>query len=196
MAVLLRKTCDEILEDYAIQEYCYMDLNPTTKNLTLYFQDQELLSLSGIRFSSLKPTLAEMEVAKELFTDWLHIHQLGVFTYIEEAVAFSELTKPANKLGTCEVQFNRTWKQSKRAYIHSLKGCIITIEKSETTLKIFTDADLLISEMTFTPSTPNFSFRSISVADKRNAQNLINAHIAYEAAREHVRSLKAALLAA
>jgi len=198
MAVLLRKACDDILIDYAVPEQCHVDLDPTSKNLTLYFQDKELLQYPGIRFSSLKPTLAEIKVAGTLFTDWLHDRQIQLFEYIQSVQNLKKQPLPTLKNENCTIRRKETWNYQLDKCSYVLIGVIITLPSAtwRTELTILVDKNMLITKITTEPPVPALKFGGIPVTDRKRAQKLITEHEIYNKQLNHLATLKAALLAA
>ena len=99
MAVILRDKLQPILDDHGLDDI-YADLDADSKELTLYTErDGNLVSIPGIRFSSLKPTLAEIAAATNLLTNWLASRAIRFSVWLDLKSRLDMAVKPYSKEG-------------------------------------------------------------------------------------------------
>jgi len=84
MALMLRKDCQQTLNDIGLAPY-HADINTNTKKLNLYTTcGKYLAEVAGVTFSTLNPTKAEIAFAVDLLDEWLTKHKSMFVSYLKE----------------------------------------------------------------------------------------------------------------
>lgn len=107
MALMLRKACQPILNDYDLDAY-HADLNPDDKSLQIFTPcGKKFAMVSGVRFGTLNPTKAEIEFTTELLGDWLLRNKEDIDSFIEAFETLQRTPWPedtdAFEIGSCRV---------------------------------------------------------------------------------------------
>jgi len=90
MSLLLRQTGDTTLAVHDLQAF-HIGIDNESKQLKLVNNNgDQLLSLKGIRFSSMNPTKNEIKLALELLDGFLIKHWLMIKAYLDKHTAFTQ----------------------------------------------------------------------------------------------------------
>lgn len=122
MALLLRKTCEPLMQAADI-DICYADIQEHSKCLTLFTPcGKNLVSISGIKFSRLNPTKAEIDYAAELLEGWLITNKELLERYMEAFSVFQGMPNPRSSfhVGTIEIEYrHQTYHNPEGFYVRS-----------------------------------------------------------------------------
>lgn len=106
MALMLRKECQAIL-NYADLDAFHVDMNPITKNMHIFTPcGKKLAVVHGVLFSTLKPTVAEIEFAAELLATWLVKNKTKIDNFTQELEILQKMDEVPQKRDIFEIQTN------------------------------------------------------------------------------------------
>ena len=93
MSLILRKTCQSVLDDNGLGQY-HVDISQD-KFLSIVGEcGQPLVNISGISFHKFQPTRIEIDYAAELLDGFIGSHMEDIQNFIKQRDAFSKLTEP------------------------------------------------------------------------------------------------------
>lgn len=104
MSILLRKQCQELLDEAGLPE---LHVGIHNKCLALDGEcGQTIVSISGIQFSANTPKVKELGYAVELFTVFLQKHKAKLVTYIAKRKANKDAEKPGKPSWAYSTNYN------------------------------------------------------------------------------------------
>lgn len=92
MSLLLRQSCQNVLDGVKLTEY-HVRIDDSTKTLVVSSTcGKPLFSIPGIQFASLRPTRVEIDYAVELLDTFVLTHADSITAYLKAYHAFNKLT--------------------------------------------------------------------------------------------------------
>jgi len=102
MSLLLRKACQDILEQFGLGAY-HVDLN-SSKSLSIVAEcGKPLVSIHGIRFNRVIPNQVEIDFAAELLDNFMGTHNNLLQDYLKKEAAFKKFKLPDSEVYEAEV---------------------------------------------------------------------------------------------
>lgn len=109
MALMLRKACQPILNDFDLDAF-HADLDASTKSMRIFTPCGKLFAtVSGVQFGGLNPTKAEIEFSTELLANWLQRNASKIEKYLEEFEILQRMPPYRLEVDNIEVQCNTQW---------------------------------------------------------------------------------------
>lgn len=129
MALMLRKACRPILSEHDLDAY-HADLCATSKLFKLYTPCGKTFAIvTGVLFSSLRPTNDEIEYAVELLGDWLIRNQLQIDNYIDAFTKLQVIGEVPNKENGLTINYSSTYVRALGYQVNSVQYCEFKIGK-------------------------------------------------------------------
>jgi hypothetical protein len=184
MSLLLRKACQPTLEEFKLDNF-HVAINTDTKYLEIVSEcGKPLLTISGITFTRLQPSGAEIEYAVELLTNYFSTHAAKITTYIKALHKFNAKPVFLRKTDKYLIVFTNNYVNGKTIstasgiiYTDGMCNCSFNIHNSQ----IFAT----LTDQSFDA----FSRYKPSKQAFNDACKYIDAFIVYEAEKDKVEEL-------
>ncbi len=122
MSLMLRKTCQIVLDNYNLQNY-HVTISETTKCLAIVTEcGKPLANIEGITFSRICPTKDEIVYASELLRDFLTTHKVQFGLYVTARNAFVKLKEIEMSSKDGMVYFNTNYGKPDDMYLSYMDG--------------------------------------------------------------------------
>ena len=111
MSLILRKECQPILDECGLENF-HVKIDDYSKNLVIATEcDRPFITVNGITFTRNKPTVKEIEYAKELFNAFIVKYNDQIQNYLNESKKLKQLENNLPKFEDNDIGFSPAFKQ-------------------------------------------------------------------------------------
>jgi hypothetical protein len=127
MALMLRKACQPILSEHDLDAY-HADLCASSKLFKLYTPCGKTFAIvTGVLFSSLRPTNDEIDFAVELLGDWLIRNQMQIDDYIDAFTKLQIIGEVPNEENGLEIHYDSNYIRAIGQSVSTVSHCAFKI---------------------------------------------------------------------